>query len=112
MENLEFQKVDLGDFTFQKWDENPTFVGTFSHIASALDVENGEARAEGVYMNDLQGNAVNIGQSFKVLDFFLNLEEHRIDIEKDPVFKITRTGKATTKKGEVSLFNFEVAYRK
>jgi hypothetical protein len=112
MENLIFNKVDLGDFTFQKWEENPTFIGTFSHISSPMDVETGTARAEGVYMYDLQGNQVNIGQSFKVLDFFLNLEQHEIDVEKDPVFKVTRTGKAATKKGEISLFSFEVAYRK
>ena len=112
MENLIFNKVDLGDFTFQKWEENPTFIGTFSHIASPMEVEEGKYRAEGVYMNDLEGNQVNIGQSFKVLDFFLNLESHDIDLDKSPVFKVTRTGKATTKKGEVSLFSFEVAYRK
>ena len=112
MQDLEFQKIDLKDFTFQKWDENPTFIGTFDKIASPLNVEEGNARAEGVYMYDLQGAQVNIGQSFKVLDFFINLEQHQIDLDKNPVFKVTRTGKATTKKGEVSLFSFEVAYRK
>jgi len=113
MENLVFHKVDTGDFTFHKWEENPTFIGTFSHVSSPLDVENGESRAEGVYMHNLSGEKVNIGSSFKILDFFLNLENNlAINLDKEPVYKITRTGKAETKKGEISLFTFEVAYKK
>lgn len=113
MENLVFEKVNTGDFTFHKWEENPTFIGTFDRIASPMDVTDGKERAEGVYMNDLNGESINIGQSYKVLDFFLTLEDNAsIDLEREPVYKITRTGKAETKKGEISLFSFEVAYRK
>lgn len=113
METLEFQKIATTDFTFHKWEENETFIGSFSHIASPLDVENGNARAEGVYMVNLSGDNVNIGSSYKILDFFLNLENNAaIDLDREPVYKITRTGKAETKKGEISLFSFEVAYKK
>lgn len=112
MENLIFSKVDTGDFTFNNWEENPTFIGTFSHVASPQDVESGQARAEGVYMYNLSGDKVNIGSSYKLLDFFLNIDDNlSIDLKRDPVYKITRTGKAQTKKGEISLFSFEVAHK-
>lgn len=112
MENLIFTKVDTGDFTFNNWEENPTFIGTFSHVASPNDVESGSARAEGVYMHNMNGDKVNIGSSFKLLDFFLNIDDNlSIDPKREPVYKITRTGKAQTKKGEISLFTFEVAHK-
>lgn len=112
MENLIFTKVDTGDFTFNNWEENPTFIGTFSHISSPSDVDSGQARAEGVYMYNLSGDKVNIGSSYKLLDFFLNIDDNlSIDQTREPVYKITRTGKAQTKKGEISLFTFEVAHK-
>jgi hypothetical protein len=92
MENLIFSKVDTGDFTFNNWEENPTFIGTFSHIATPDQVSDGQARAEGVYMHNLNGDKVNIGSSYKLLDFFLNLDDNlSIDQTREPVYKITPT---------------------
>lgn len=69
LDDLNFEKVDTGEFQFFNFEETPVFIGKLSHEC-AKD-ENDEIRElKGLVAHDMQGKRFIIPEYYKVMKFF------------------------------------------
>lgn len=118
MENLNFNKIETGNFTFHKFNENPEIIGFFIGIEN----EEGTERVHDQKTFDLidlknkglQGilfKEFNTGEIVAVSTYHTLVKTfNEIDCDFDKnVFKITFKGKKKVGAGEMSIFEIQQA---
>jgi hypothetical protein len=118
-QGLTFQTIDTGDFDFWKFEENPTFIGSYvEHWIN--DDGDRNIKAEGatsmhdkpvsglVFKEYGSNKRFVLSENYKLLEFFVVNQRPEYDYKKG-IFQIKYTGK-TELKGGKTVTNFEFGY--
>jgi hypothetical protein len=116
---LTFETIDTGDFDFWKFEENPTFTGSYvehwindegdRNIKAEGDTSKHDKPVSGLVFKEYgTGKRFVLSENYKLLDFFVVNQREEYDY-KSGIFQIKYTGK-TELKGGKTVTNFEFGY--